>query len=96
MMPCSGKTNVRGFTLLELLIVITIISMIVGLVSLSVGLVGNVPLERESKRLHMLISEAGKEAIIQSRIIGISFTDNSYHFLELKDHQWGILSSDDN
>ena len=96
MMPCSGKTNVRGFTLLELLIVITIISMIVGLVSLSVGLVGNVPLERESKRLHMLISEAGKEAIIQSRIIGISFTDNSYHFLELKDHQWEILSSDDN
>lgn len=95
MMSCSGKTNVRGFTLLELLIVITIISMVFGLASLSIGLVGNVPLEREAKRLHTLINEAGKEAIIQSRIIGIDFADNSYRFLEFKNNQWEILSSDD-
>ncbi|MDH5594727.1 MAG: type II secretion system minor pseudopilin GspH, partial [Gammaproteobacteria bacterium] len=94
-MPCSGKKNVRGFTLLELLIVITIIGLVIGLVSLSTGLIGNVPLEREAKRLHALIDQVGKEAIIQSKVIGIHFSHNNYSFLQLQDNQWQVLSDDD-
>ena len=94
-MSYSRKQHAQGFTLLELLIVITIISMVFGLASLSISLTGNIPLERETKRLHALIDQAGKEAIIQSKVIGIHFSDNNYSFLELKDNQWEILSDDD-
>ena len=93
-MSCSGKINVRGFTLLELLIVIAIIGIVISLVSLSTGLIGNVPLEREAKRLHALIDQVGKEAIIQSKVIGIHFEDDNYTFLQLQNDQWEMLSED--
>lgn len=70
-MRLPHQKYVRGFTLLELLIVITIISIVIGLATLSTGLIGNVPLEREAKRLHALIDQVSKEAIIQSKVIGI-------------------------
>lgn len=93
-MRLPHQKYVRGFTLLELLIVITIISIVIGLATLSTGLIGNVPLEREAKRLHALIDQVSKEAIIQSKVIGIHFEDNSYTFLKLQNDQWEILSED--
>ena len=72
----------RGFTLLELLVVVAIIGLLVGAATLSMGALGNDrEIEQESSRLRSMISLLNEEALMQTRDYGVMFTQTGYRFL---------------
>jgi general secretion pathway protein H len=72
---------VRGFTLLEIMVVVAIIGLFVGITVLSTDIVNfERRLEQEADRLDTIISFAADEAVLQSRDFGIFVCEDSYHF----------------
>lgn len=70
-----------GFSLLELLVVVTIIAIFAGASILSIGIVGrDREIEREVLRLRSLIELLQEEALLQSRDYGILFSARGYRF----------------
>jgi general secretion pathway protein H len=88
----------RGFSLLELLIVVAIIGIFVGAAVLSMGVAGNDrEMEREILRLRSLIGLVREEALMQGRDYGLFFSGSGYRFY-LYDYQqraW-LAPADDN
>jgi general secretion pathway protein H len=83
----SAPQPSRGFSLLELLIVVTIIGIFAGAAVLSLGVVGrDREIERETLRLQSLLSLLREEALMQSRDYGLLFNASGYEFF-LYDHQ---------
>ena len=78
-----SRRQQTGFTLLELLIVVFIISLIsAGFIKLSVGFGSAAqPLENETKRLHRLLNLTAQEAILQGSGIGLLIEADAYHFV---------------
>ncbi|HEU4617178.1 MAG TPA: type II secretion system minor pseudopilin GspH [Gammaproteobacteria bacterium] len=71
----------RGFSLLELLVVVTIIAIFTGVAVLSLGVLGNDrEIEHEALRLKSLIDLVREEAVMQSRDFGVLFGDDGYRF----------------
>lgn len=88
----------RGFTLIEILVVVVIVATIVGTVVLSVGLVGADPeLETERNRLASLIEVTQDEAVMQGREFGLEFMQSSYRFVEFDPlaFQWAEVPFDE-
>lgn len=88
----------RGFTLIEILVVVVIIATIVGTVVLSMGLVGDDrELETERNRLASLIDVAQDEAMMQGREFGLEFMRSSYRFVEFDPltFQWAEVPYDE-
>jgi general secretion pathway protein H len=93
----------RGFTLLELMVVILIIGVIVTFASLSIGdRALDDRLEAEAKRLEQLLRLAEEEADLKGAPLGLSFTVTGYRFLVAdRAHGWtdyakgGVLRSRD-
>jgi len=75
------RAAARGFTLLELLVVVTIIGILVGAVVLSLGSLGyDREIEQETNRLRSLLSLLHEESLMQSRDYGVMFTATGYRF----------------
>ncbi len=71
----------RGFTLLELLVVVAIIGLLVGAATLSMGALGNDrEIEQETRRLRSMIGLLNEEALMQTRDYGVMFTETGYRF----------------
>lgn len=85
----------RGFTLLELLLVILIIGIILSFAALSIGRGNERAIEDEMKRLAGLIELAAQEATLESRELAVQFNGNKYEFLALKDNKWARITGDD-
>ena len=72
----------RGFTLVEILVVVVIIAIISAGIILSVDLTGrDRDLEKESDRLLSLVNYAREQAELQTREYGLLFRDDGYEFL---------------
>lgn len=74
----------RGFTLLELLVVLVLIGIILSFVTLSTG--GTGPRERmrqEAARLEQLTRLLREEAILQTQELALEKTDTGYRFARL-------------
>lgn len=83
------RADGRGFTLLELLVVIVILGISVAAVLPSIGLLqDDRELQREARRLAALIELAAEEAAMQSRDYGLRFGLHGYRFYE-QDPQTG-------
>ena len=109
-MSVTGKSSsasrpARGFTLLELLVVIFIIGIMAAMFTLSVGIAGgsDVELRREAERLQTLLKLALEDANFQARELGIRFYPESYEFslfdlgpllVDTSDDQWTVLKED--
>ncbi len=95
--PASGRLFAlqRGFTLLELMVVIIIIGVILTFVGLSPG--GDAraeQLQREASRLVALIDMASEQAVMRSEQLAIRFSDNGYQFMLLQTDGWAELQDD--
>ncbi len=89
---------VRGFTLIEILMVVVIIGVISAAMLLSVSLTGrDRELEKESDRLLALVNYAREQAELQTREYGVLFQDDGYEFLAYDPRRdaWRAVFEDD-
>lgn len=85
----KAASRLRGFTLLELLIVIVIMGLMATFAVLSLGSRAlDERLDTEARRLFELITLAAEEAVLQGTELGLIHTADGYAFLVLKDGKW--------
>jgi general secretion pathway protein H len=86
---------IRGFTLMEMLVVLVIIGLIVGFAVIGISDNRAGELEREARRLKAVLTLAAEEAIVKSRDLGVRFDADGYRFFVLNDEQtWVPLEHD--
>lgn len=88
------RSRPRGFTLLEVLVVVMIIGIIISFAVLSVK-GDDKTLEEETRRLQALINLSGQEAVLQSRELALEFTGDGYDFIAFDGEKWQPLADDD-
>jgi general secretion pathway protein H len=92
------RTIQRGFTLIEMLVVIVIVGIIVTMATLSVGVLGrDNEVEDQAKRLYAVLTEVREEAELQGRDLGLLVERDGYLFMRydyaLK--QWQTFQDDE-
>jgi general secretion pathway protein H len=79
----------RGFTLIEILVVVVILAVLAGAVSIAVaGVGGERTLTREAERAQALIEFACERAQLGGRDIGISLSQSGYRFSRFEQSVW--------
>ena len=88
----------RGFSLIEILVVLVIAAIIMSVAVLSLGALGNDrDVEREGQRMLSLLQLAVDEAELQGRDFGIEFIRQGYRFVEYDPlfETWAELGGDE-
>ena len=79
----SNKANTaRGFTLLEILVVMIIIALMSGAAMVAIGASKNRALEEEAKRLTALLRMGSEEAVLRSTDYAMALARDGYQFYE--------------
>jgi len=92
------RNRVRGFSLIEILVVIAIIGIVMSIAVLSLGLIGDDrEFQKEGRRMVALVQVAQDEATMQGREFGLEFMQSAYRFVEYDPflNIWGELIGDD-
>jgi general secretion pathway protein H len=87
----------RGFTLVEMLVVVVIIGMMAVGALLALGVVGrDRTLETETRRIEALLDHAREMAELQTRDYGLRVTRGGYDFVvfEPRSGQWTLVIDD--
>jgi len=88
----------RGFSLIEILVVISIVAIVMSIAMLSLGLLGDDrELRTEARRVIALVQVAQDEAVMQGREFGLELMTNAYRFVEYDPllNVWGELIGDE-
>jgi general secretion pathway protein H len=85
----------RGFTLVEIMVVMVIIGITLGLVSLNAIPSPRQDLQAEARRLALLLQLARDEAIVRNRLVTFEATPERYHFLVRNETRWDPITRDD-
>ena len=86
--------STQGFTLLEMMVVVVIISILSGYVMLSLqDRDKSIQFKNEAKRLNHIIALAREEAILNSEILGLRFRKNCYGFMFRKNNEWKAFNN---
>lgn len=94
----SRRPGSRGFTLIEVLVVVVIVGVISSVVLLSAGLIGtDRELQKDTRRMSSLIELAADEAVLQGRDLGLEILRNGYRFVEFDPYldQWHEVAGDE-
>lgn len=78
-----------GFTLIEILVVITIIGVITAMATLALGDSRADTVQRESERLSGALQLAADEAVIRATAIGVAIDTEGYRFLRFERESGG-------
>ena len=71
----------RGFTLVEILVVVVIMAVVISLAVLSIGVTGRDPqLDEESRRLKALVDLLHERAVLEGRDFGLRIEPTAYEF----------------
>jgi general secretion pathway protein H len=72
----------KGFTLVEILVVVVIMAVVISLAVLSIGVTGrDNQLDQESRRVQALIDLLHERAVLEGRDFGVRVEPNSYEFV---------------
>jgi len=88
----------RGFTLIEILVVVVIVGIVMSIAVLSLTLVGGDDKVRdEARRMMSLIQVAEDDSMLQGREFGLEFMQGAYRFVEFDPlaGQWAEIPGDD-
>ena len=85
----------RGFTLLELLVVMVIVGITLGTVSFNAMPNDQKILQNDAQRIALLLQLARDEAIVRNRPIAFEADAERYRFLLREGNTWQILTQDD-
>ena len=85
----------RGFTLVELMVVLAIIGISLGLVSFNAMPSPAQNLEGEARRIALLLQLARDEAIVRNRLVAFEADADNYRFLVRNETRWDLVVNDD-
>ncbi len=90
----ASPANQRGFTLLEIMVVLVIMGIMVSFATLGLGQSPEKPLGEESDRFKARFFLAAENAILEGRDLGLGVHKGGYEFFELLDEKWIPLAGD--
>lgn len=94
--PVIASRHGRGFTLIEIAVVMLIVVIVLGIVSANLEPDRETVLRDEAKRLALLLQTAQQEAILQGKILAVTFERQGYSFMVLDDtNKFQPLAQDD-
>lgn len=85
----------KGFTLLELLVVLVIISIMLGVATLNALPSERQVLQEEARRIALLMQLARDEALVRSRPMAFEGDENGYRFLIKDAGEWKPFGADE-
>ncbi len=94
----AAPLRARGFTLLELLVVLVIIGVMAGMVGLSMGVLGgDHQSEEQARRFWAVLQQAQEDAELQGMDLAVYVADDAYEYLFFDDRlqQWQSVLGDD-
>lgn len=93
--PLKRPAKERGFTLLEIVVVVFIIGIILSFATLSIGDRGRLQtVQTEAQRLTTLLELASQESILQAKEFALQITQDGYLFLVFEDNEWHVIEGD--
>ncbi len=88
--PARHRCAMRGFTLVEILVVIVVIGVVVSFAMVSFGVLGtDSQVEDEAKRFRVVLTQALEEAALQGRDIGVFLENAAYEFMVFEPRRGG-------
>jgi general secretion pathway protein H len=72
-----------GFTLIEIMVVLLIITITIGMVGINLQRGDNNLVQEEADRIVILLQAAREEAILQGQVFAVQFNTDGYRFLRL-------------
>lgn len=81
-----GRTGLQyGFTLMELLVVLIILSIVAASIGVKLTLDSSSVVRDEARRLALLLQSAQEQAVLEGKFYSIKFNHHGYKFLTLND-----------
>lgn len=88
----NHKHKIRGYTLIEILVVLFIISIVTSVALLSIGRNKNKEVESFTQELVQRMQLAEEQALLQPVVVGVSFNNHSLQFTRYQEKKWQPLS----
>lgn len=87
----KSPVNNKGYTLIEILVVMVIISIVVVAATLTVSFNTNKQVETFTQDLTDLLLLTEEEAVLRPAVLGVSFSKDHFQFYEYQNKQWRPL-----
>jgi general secretion pathway protein H len=86
----------RGFTLMEIMVVLVIVGIMISFAVLQLGDAGEKQLQKETRRLELLINLAREESILETLDYALGFWQGGYSFYEMDEDKgkWKEVTDD--